>query len=161
MNEEYFVDSEEEIREREQAEQVRRIVRSEMRRVNSGEADNDIVEDIRRDAEEVRKKNPNWLRWLGHAITGEILVTNEVQRFYNALTLLGVIFFFAVFAMFASFHREMQYAELKKEAALLREKAIRSTERRHQESSHSAIVRRLKQQGLDLEDPYTQPMVLK
>ena len=151
MNEEYFIDSEEEIRERE----ALRAMRSA-----SAEAvdENPFIEDEENPKE---KRRAGWLRWIGHSLTGEILVTSEVQQFYNVATVLGVIFFFAIFAMFASFHREMQYRELQKEVVLLRESAIRSIEKRHLESSHSMILQRLHERGLNLEDPSRQPKILK
>lgn len=161
MNEEYFVDSEEEIRERERNEEVRRLVRAEMRRVHAGEADEDMAEDLRREESERPRPLPNWLRWIGRSLTGEILVTNEVQRTYNILTILGIIFFCAIFAMFASFHQELRYNALQKEVKLWRERSILSTEQRHSESSHSAILRRLKESNIELEDPRTQPKILK
>lgn len=161
MHEEYFIDGEEDIRERERAEEVRRLVRAEIRRVNSGEAESDMAEDLRREEAAKPKPRQQWLRWLGRSLTGEILISNKVQRLYNIFTVMAILFFFAIFVMFASFHREMQYAALQKEVALLRERAIRSTERRHRESSHSEILRRLQRAGLDLEDPQNQPKILQ
>ena len=119
MHDEYFIDSEEEIREREQAEALRQLVREEVQRAESGE-----VESGEETPSEEQKRGASYrgfLRWIRHALTGEILITNEVQQLYNAVTVLGIVYLLAIFAMFASFHRAQQYDELQQEVVLLRE----------------------------------------
>ncbi len=159
MHDEYFIDSEEEIREREQAEALRQLVREEVQRAESGE-----VESGEETPSEEQKRGASYrgfLRWIRHALTGEILITNEVQQLYNAVTVLGIVYLLAIFAMFASFHRAQQYDELQQEMVLLREEAIYSIRNRHLESSHSKILERLKESGVDIQDPYSQPKILK
>lgn len=159
MHDEYFIDSEEEIREREQAEALRQLVREEVQRAESGE-----VESGEETPSEEQKRGASYrgfLRWIRHALTGEILITNEVQQLYNAVTVLGIVYLLAIFAMFASFHRAQQYEELQQEVVLLREEAIYSIRNRHLESSHSKILERLKESGVDIQDPYSQPKILK
>ncbi|MBR3678378.1 MAG: hypothetical protein IKL60_05700 [Alistipes sp.] len=159
MHDEYFIDSEEEIREREQAEALRQLVREEVQRAESGE-----VESGEETPSEEQKRGASYrgfLRWIRHALTGEILITNEVQQLYNAVTVLGIVYLLAIFAMFASFHRAQQYDELQQEVVLLREEAIYSIRNRHLESSHSKILERLKESGVDIQDPYSQPKILK
>lgn len=159
MHDEYFIDSEEEIREREQAEALRQLVREEVQRAESGE-----VESGEETPSEEQKRGVSYrgfLRWIRHALTGEILITNEVQQLYNAVTVLGIVYLLAIFAMFASFHRAQQYEELQQEVVLLREEAIYSIRNRHLESSHSKILERLKESGVDIQDPYSQPKILK
>ena len=53
---EYFTDSQEEIAEREAQETLRRMVRTEIRRVQTGAADKDISEDIAREELEKSKE---------------------------------------------------------------------------------------------------------
>lgn len=159
MHDEYFIDSEEEIREREQAEALRQLVREEVQRAESGE-----VESGEETPSEEQKRGASYrgfLRWIRHALTGEILITNEVQQLYNAVTVLGIVYLLAIFAMFASFHRAQQYEELQQKVVLLREEAIYSIRNRHLESSHSKILERLKESGVDIQDPYSQPKILK
>ena len=159
MHDEYFIDSEEEIREREQAEALRQLVREEVQRAESGE-----VESGEETPSEEQKRGASYrgfLRWIRHALTGEILITNEVQQLYNAVTVLGIVYLLAIFAMFASFHRAQQYDELQQEVVLLREEAIYSIRNRHLESSHSKILERLNESGVDIQDPYSQPKILK
>ena len=95
---EYFTDSQEEIAEREAQEALRRMVRTEIRRVQTGAADADIAEDIAREEEqraieEQTSKRPRWRVWVMGVVTGDILLANEVKRVYTMLTILGIIFF--------------------------------------------------------------------
>ena len=163
---EYFPDSREEIAEREAQEALRRVVRTEIRRVQTGAADKDIADDIAREEEErameeQKTKQPRWLVWINSVITGDILLAKEVERIYTLLTMLGVIFFASIATIFGSLQRDMRYRELEKEVALLKERAIRTSEECYRHSSHSAIVRKLAERNIEIEDPKTQPKILK
>ena len=96
-------DPQEEAAEREAQEALRRIVRTEIRRVQTGAADRDIAEDIAREeqeaAEERRRRMPQWLLQVESLFTGEILLAEEAKRVYNLLTILGVIFLTSIFPM--------------------------------------------------------------
>ena len=94
---EYFSDTEEEIAEREAQEALRRMVRTEIRRVQSGAAKEDIAKDEAEEErqKEVEKRSQKRAKWL-RIITGDILLAKEVQRVYILLTLLGVIFFASI-----------------------------------------------------------------
>ena len=163
---EYFTDSREEIAEREAQEALRRVVRTEIRCVQTGAADKDIADDIAREEEErameeQKTKQPRWLVWINSVITGDILLAKEVERIYTLLTMLGVIFFASIATIFGSLQRDMRYRELEKEVALLKERAIRTSEECYRHSSHSAIVRKLAERNIEIEDPKTQPKILK
>ena len=161
---EYFSDTQEEIAEREAQEALRRMVRTEIRRVQTGVANADIADDIAREeqqASEKKSKRPRWVVWINSVVTGDILLAEEVKRVYTLLTMLGVIFFASIATIFGSLQRDMRYRELEKEVALLKERAIRTSEECYRHSSHSAILRKLKERGIDIEDPKTQPKILK
>ncbi len=163
---EYFTDSQEEIAEREAQEALRRMVRTEIRRVQTGAADADIAEDIAREEEqraieEQKSKRPRWMVWVISVVTGDILLANEVKRVYTMLTILGIIFFASISTIFASLHSDLRRNQLEKELALLKERAIRASERCYQHSSHSAILRKLEERGIEISDPKTQPKILK
>ncbi len=163
---EYFTDSQEEIAKREADEALRRAVRTEIRRIQTGEADADIADDIAREEEEKKieaKKNKKsrWARLVNGIFTGDILLAEEATRVYNFLTLLGVIFLITIFTMFATFQQEKRRNDLEKEVVLLKEKAIRASEKRTQHTSHSAILEKLKERGITLEDPSTNPIDLR
>ena len=163
---EYFTDSQEEIAEREAQEALRRMVRTEIRRVQTGAADADIAEDIAREEEQTAleeraSKRPRWIVWLNGIVTGDILLAEEVKRVYTLLTILGVIFFASIATIFGALQRDLRCNQLEKEVALLKERAIRTSEECYKHSSHSAILRKLKERGIEIEDPKTQPKILK
>ena len=161
---EFFTDSPEEVAEREREEALRRIVRTEIRRVHTGAADADIAEDIQREEEEnqsQQRNHPKWFVWLSHAMTGDVLVLQEVQRIYKLLGLLGVIFFLSIATTFAALHSDLYRSRLEKEVNLLHEKAVRTREALHEHNSHTAIVRELSRRGIEMIDPHSQPRVIK
>lgn len=162
---EQIVDPQQEALEREAQEALRRTIRTEIRRVQTGAADKDIADDIAREEEqareEKRRNRPRWMVWTLGAITGDILLAEQVKRVYVFLTMLGVIFFASIATMFASLQQDLRYNRLEKEVERLKERAIRTAERRYEESSHTAILRKLKERGIDIEDPNTQPTILK
>lgn len=163
---EFLTDSPEEIREREQQEEIKRIVRSEFRRVQSGEADEDMAEDVRREQqaqEEAEKKasRHKWLRNIGLLLTGEILVKEEVAQFYSYASYMALMFFLSIVALFAALRVETKCNRLEREVELLHERSIRFKEQRYQKSSHSAIVEELERRGIELYDPLTPTNVIK
>ena len=164
---EYFTDSQEEIAEREAQEAMRRLVRTEIRRVHSGEADEDIANDIAREEEEKaaeakkQKKKAAWVVKIQGLVTGDILLAEEASRVYNFLILLGIIFLISIFAIFATFQHEIKLSKVQAEVKILKDEAKRTSEERVKQSSHSAIIERLNEQGIKLEDPTTTPIVLK
>ena len=85
---EYFTDSPEEIAEREAQEALRRMVRTEIRRVQTGAADADIAQDIAKEEQEAKeaeqnKRNvPEWISQVESLFTGDILLAKEAKRVY-------------------------------------------------------------------------------
>lgn len=162
---EYFIDSKEEIAEREAQEALRRMVRTEIRRVQTGAADADIADDIAREEDEKKeqekRKMPQWVAQIESLFTGDILLAEEAKRVYNLLTMLGIIFLVSIFTIFGAFQQDWRCNKLQKEVALLKERAIRTSEAAIQHSSHSAILVKLKERNIEIEDPKSSPIVLK
>lgn len=104
---------------------------------------------------------PQWLLQVESLFTGEILLAEEAKRVYNLLTILGVIFLTSIFTIFGAFQQDWQCNKLQKEVALLKERAIRTSEACIQHTSHSAILGKLKERGINIEDPKNSPIVLK
>lgn len=161
---EYFSDTPEEIAEREAQEALRRMVRTEIRRVHTGAADADIAEDIAREELEAQasvRKRPRWMEWVISSITGDIILSKQAKKLSTLLLVLAIIFVISCTAMSLSFRVDMECRNLKKEVALLKERAIRTNEELNLHSSHSAIVRKLEERGIAIKDPHTQPKILK
>ena len=133
--------SEEELREREEAEEFRRRVRREILRVQSGEAD----EDIARDRERSR------LFW--QIFSGNILVNRSVAENYRYFAAIAVMCFVSIVVMFTSLAADMKYSRMEREVQLLRERSIRLQEQLYQRTTHAAISAELERRGIDLQDP--------
>ena len=150
---EFLTPSPEEIRQQEREEEIRRIARTEIRRVQSGEADEDIAEDLRREAEEqanTKKPLPRWVSLLLSITTGEILIKENVMRGYNHLFIIALLFLGSIVLLFSSLHLEIKRDRLSKEVTLLHERAVRTKEQFNKQTSHSAIVERLRERGIKL-----------
>lgn len=157
-DEEYLTDSPEERREKEQREEIKRLARSEIRRYVAGEADEDMAADEQREqeeqaAQEPKRKCPRWLRGIRLFLTGDILVGSEMSRFYNYVSYIALMFFASIVTLFAALRLEMRRDGLEREVELLHERSIRTKELRYKMSSHSAIVERLQERGIELYDP--------
>lgn len=112
-------------------------------------------------AEERKSKRKRIGAAIESVFTGDILLAKEANRIYNYLMLLGVIFLISIFTMFNAFQKDREYTQLQERVDLLAEKATRTLEARTKESSHSEIVKKLKERGIELEDPTNAPIVLK
>lgn len=151
--------------EREAREAMRRLVRTEIRRVESGEADQDIADDIAREEEEKKraekKRKSPFVAKIESIFTGDILLSEEASGAFNLLVLLGAIFLISIFAMFATFKQEMRHSKLQAKVELLKEHSVRTSEERTKQSTHSAILEKLKERGIQLEDPTVTPIDLR
>ncbi len=163
---------EEQLRAEQDAEFARRV-RREVKRIESGEADEDMAQDEaeeqqQREFEEAEREAANakeakarrWRQstfWL--LISGNILVRRGVSKYYSQMVLVAVIFFVSIFVMFWSLHLDMRYSDTARKVQLLREKSVRLQEMRYSKCSHSAITKELKRRGIDLADA-TQPAVV-
>jgi hypothetical protein len=158
---EYFVDSQDDINRREVPESSRGEVHTDIHRIHTGaveQAESDEGED---GAESRKLVRPRWFVWLKGFLTGDILLKKEVERVYTLLTILGVIFFASIATIFAMLNQDLRCNRLQKEVVLLKERAIRTSEACSHKTSHSAILQRLKERGIEIGDPETQPKILK
>ena len=163
---------EEQQREEELA-QIRRIIRTEYRRMQSGEADADIAQDIA--AEEAQnaangtlngvntadKPTSKWRRTLRGIATGEVLAGEGASRVYDYLLAIAILFLVSITMHFWAIKTECTLNHLTKEVDLLHERAIRKREQCYQQCSHSAIVERLRSRGIELYDPLEPSRIIK
>lgn len=94
-------------------------------------------------------------------ILGTILNADSVREHYRYAILVAVMLFLSIVMLFSSLGTYLRYTKLEDEVHLLRERAIRMSEQRYENSSHSAIVRRLKERGINLKDPQEPHELLK
>ena len=141
---------------REREEELARRIRREVLRVQSGEADEEIRADREREQaeeearqeeqrkEERRRSNIFWLLF-----SGNILVRKGASEYYRYMICIAAMFFVSIFVMFTALHLDMKYTRLEREVQILRERSIRLQEQRYSRTTHSAIVERLRERGID------------
>ena len=159
-NDEFNPLTEEDLRRREEDEEFRRRVRDEVRRVNSGEAQEDIERDMAEEAEaeaaERRaeaKKRLKRSRLFYQLFSGNILRSRSVKEHYGYLIAIAVASLVSIMVMFASLYADMKYSRMEREVQLLRERSIRLREQLYRRTSHQAVVEELERRGIPLQEP--------
>lgn len=155
------VTPEEQRRQAEEAEFARRV-RREVRRISSGEADDDLradeereaaeraEEEARRRVAERRRRSPFW-QW----VSGTVLISEGTSRYYPYMLCIAGMFFLSIVVMFWALHLDMKYSRLEREVQVLRERSIRLEEQRYERTTHSAVAAELARRGIPLGDPQT------
>ena len=139
---------EEEAQRAQEAEFARRV-RREVLRIERGEAEEEIRADLERERRERRRKASTF--W--QLFSGTILVREGVSKYYPYMLSIAGMFFLSIAVMFTALHLDMKYTRLEREVQILRERSIRLQEQRYSRTTHSAIVERLRERGIDLNDP--------
>ena len=164
--------TEEQQREAELA-QIRRIIRTEYRRMQSGEADADIAQDIAaeeaqnsangatNDTDATAKPISKWRRTLRGIATGEVLADEGAGRVYDRLFAIVILFLVSITMHFWAIKTESTLNRLTKEVDLLHERSIRKREQCYQQCSHSSIVEQLRSRGIELYDPLEPSRIIK
>ena len=125
-----------------------------------GEADDDLRADREAEQEQraeqeraarMERRRKSSFLWL--LFSGNILVRESFSGYYRYLIYMAVTFFVSIFVMFTALHLDMKYTRLEREVQILRERSIRLQEQRYSRTTHSAIVERLRERGIDLSDP--------
>lgn len=153
------VTPDEEQRRREEAEFARRV-RREVRRMERGEADDDIRADEEAEAAEraeaiarARRERRRRSSMFWQLLSGSILVREGVSKYYPYMLTIAGMFFLSIMVMFWSLHLDRRFSRLDREVQMLRERSIRLQEQRYQRTTHSAIVEQLRARGIELQDP--------
>ena len=153
------VSPEEQARREAEAELARRI-RREVRRMERGEADDDLREDEEREAaereaeeERRRKAERRAASTFWQLVSGTILLRRGVSQYYPYMGCIAGMFLLSIMVMFWSLHQDMKYSRLEREVQVLRERSIRLEEQRFSRTTHSAVVEELRRRGIDLYDP--------
>lgn len=152
--------SPEELAEREREALLARRIRREVLRVQRGEAEEDIRADeaeeeaLRAEREEAeRRARRRSASTFWQLFSGTILLRKGVSEYYPYMLCIAGMFFLSIVVMFTALHLDMKYTRLEREVQRLRERSIRLEEQRYRQTTHSAIVERLRERGIDLSDP--------
>ncbi len=159
-NDDFNPVTEEELRRQQEDEEFRRRVRSEVRRIQSGEADEDIERDREAEAEAEaaeraeqhrERKRRSRLSW--QLISGSILTSQGVRDIYRYLAVIAVMSFLSIAVMFATLYADLRFSQVERDVQLLRERSIRLQEELHRKTTHQAVREELARRGIDLRDP--------
>ena len=153
------VTPEEQARREQEADFARRV-RREVRRMERGEADEDLRADEEQEAAEraeaeererrERRRSANLFRQF---VSGTILVREGVSKYYLYMCCIAGMFFLNIAVMFMALHQDMKYTRLSREVQVLRERSIRLQELRFRRTTHSAVAAELRRRGIELYDP--------
>ena len=159
-NDDFNPVTEEELRRQQEDEEFRRRVRSEVRRIQSGEADEDIERDREAEAEaeaaeqaEQHRECKRRSRLSWQLISGSILTSQGVRDIYRYLAVIAVMSFLSIMVMFATLYADLRFSQVERDVQLLRERSIRLQEELHRNSTHQAVREELARRGIDLRDP--------
>ena len=143
---------EEEAQRAQEAEFARRV-RREVLRIERGEAEEEIRADLEREAaekaeaeERERRERRRRASTFWQLFSGTILVREGISKYYPYMLSIAGMFFLSIAVMFTALHLDMKYTRLEREVQILREQ-------RYSRTTHSAIVERLRERGIDLGDP--------
>lgn len=149
-------------------EELARKIRREVRRVQSGEAEEDLRADeeretaereAREESERREKRRRSSAFWLW--ISGSILVRDSVSEYYRYMLAIAGTFLVSISVMFMTLHLDVQFTRLKRDVQMLRERSLRLEEQKFRTTTHSAIVRQLQERGIALYDPFAPGEVIE
>lgn len=93
--------------------------------------------------------------------TGEIILNPSISKGYDYLFYLALLFLASIIALFSSLHMQIRENRTVEQVRLLEERALRSEEQRLGATTHSAIVRALKERNIPLEDTLEPVTIIK
>ena len=160
MHDEFNPLSEEELEQRQADEKLERLIRSQIRRVQSGEAE----EQMRQEAEEEREQEQEQMReearkrlkrsrlfW--QLFSGNILVNRNVAENYRYFIAIAITSFVSIAVLFMALYAEDRFSKVEREVQLLRERSIRLQEQLFSRTTHAAIAKEVEERGLGLQEP--------
>ncbi len=113
---------------------------------------NDIFTDYKRE----HRQDIKWMLLSGH-----FLLHEYVTETYKYLVCIAVSLMISIMALFYSLHLDMYLTRHTRDVQLLRERSVDYQLKRFSVTSHSAISRRLNQQGIMLYDPQEAKIVIE
>ena len=94
-------------------------------------------------------------------ITGEIIINPTVSKGYDYLFYIAFLLLISIITLFSSLHMQIRENRTVEQVRLLEERALRSEEQRLGATTHSAIVRALKERNIPLEDTLEPVTIIK
>lgn len=160
---EFLIPSEEERAEQQQIEMMKRIARAEARRVQTGEAEEDLARDLELEQAGQAQRGPKShgvvLKGILALLSGDVLVT--ISGAFASLVVIAAFFLVSILCQFWNYRESVHTEELSEEVSLLEERAIRLEEQVSRQCSHSSISEKLLERNLGLEDPMMPTVVIE
>lgn len=161
--------SQREEQERAEAErEFARRVRREVRRINSGEADEQMAEEEREDKQreteaeaERERQQRRSSRAFSLLFTGNILTNDEIRRLYPYFICVATMFFLSIFVLFSALRLDIRRSRLQDELKLLHEKSVRQSEQLYRSTSRQAVIEQSQARGLNLQELPTQTFIME
>ena len=159
-NDEFNPLTEEELLRLEEDEEFRRRVRSEVLRIQSGDAADDIQRDLEEQQERERleqeiqeRKRKKRSRLFWQLFSGNILLNKSLTDNYRYFAAIAAMCFVSIAVMFMVLYSNMRYSQLERDVQLVRERSIRMQEQLYTKTTHAAIKAELQRRGIPLQDP--------
>lgn len=113
------------------------------------ESDEELYDDGYDEAEEEirRKREKPWM-----IITTGSILTDGTLPYYRYFIAIAVMCFVSIFLTFMSLNADREFRKREKYASTLHERAVLKEEERYSLSTKSAVVKRLKENGIELTD---------
>ena len=93
--------------------------------------------------------------------TGESVLNPTISKGYDYLFYMAVLFLVSILSLFSSLHMQIRENRTVEQVRLLEERSLRSKEQRLGATTHSEIVRKLKERNIPLEDTIEPVTVIK
>lgn len=167
-NDEFNPLTDDDLRRMEEDDEFRRRVRSEVLRMQSGEADEDMERDREQERQERQeseareareRKRRSALSW--QIFSGSILTSRHVAGSYHYLVVIALMCLVSIMVMFWSLYTDSRYSRMERDVQLLRERSIRLQEELYRKTTHQAIREELAARGMELQDPHTTKAIVE
>ncbi len=154
-------------RRQDEEERLRRRIRREIIRVDSGEIEQELEEERKRMAEEEaeRKAEERQRRRRGLFIvqlfTGEFLDNDNAKGYLYGFTFVAAMCFICIFITFMSLNADREYRQLEKRLTVLGERAIILEEQRYDISTRENVDKLLERHNIQLKDLDDSSMIIR
>ncbi len=160
INDEFNPLSEEELQQQEADEALARRIRNEIRRVHSGEADEQMQQEEQEEREQEQqamrqeaRKRLKRSRLFWQLFSGNILVNRNIADNYRYFGAIAITCFVSIAVLFMALYAEDRFSKVEREVQLLRERSIRLQEQLFSRTTHAAIAKEVEERGLGLQEP--------
>ena len=152
--------SEEELQRQEADEALARRIRNEIRRVNSGQAEEQMLQEEQQEREEEQqamraeaRKRLKRSRLVWQLFSGNILVNRDIAENYRYFGAIAITCFVSIAVLFMALYAEDRFSKVEREVQLLRERSVRLQEQLFSRTTHAAIAKEVEARGLGLQEP--------